>query len=94
MTQTLDLVILSTGLDSLRELRDALAADGRTRLLAGGDDIEQLHEEIKRLRPHVALVTLGAQTDAALRFVERLSTELPQTAVICASRDASPAISS
>ncbi len=90
MTQTLDLVILSTGLDSLRELRDALAADGRTRLLAGGDDIEQLHEEIKRLRPHVALVTLGAQTDAALRFVERLSTELPQTAVICASRDASP----
>jgi pilus assembly protein CpaE len=90
MTQTLDLVILSTGLESLRELRDALAADGRTRLLAGGDDIEQLHEEIKRLRPHVALVTLGAQTDAALRFVERLSTELPQTAVICASRDASP----
>ena len=90
MTQTLDLVILSTGLESLRELRDALAADGRTRLLAGGDDIEQLHEEIKRLRPHVALVTLGAQTDAALRFVERLAAESSQTAVICASRDASP----
>lgn len=90
MTQTLDLVILSTGLDSLRELRDALTADGRTRLLAGGDDIEQLHEEIKRLRPHVVLVTLGAQTDAALRFVERLSAESPQTAIVCASRDASP----
>lgn len=90
MTQTLDLVILSTGLESLRELRDALTADGRTRLLAGGDDIEQLHEEIKRLRPHVALVTLGAQTEAALRFVEKLSAESPQTAVICASRDASP----
>ena len=90
MTQTLDLVILSTGLDSLRELRDALTADGRTRLLAGGDDIEQLHDEIKRLRPHVALVTLGAQTEAALRFVERLSAETPQTAVVCASRDASP----
>jgi pilus assembly protein CpaE len=90
MTQTLDLVILSTGLESLRELRDALAADGRTRLLAGGDDIEQLHEEIKRLRPHVALVTLGAQTEAALRFVERLVAESPHTAVICTSRDASP----
>jgi pilus assembly protein CpaE len=90
MTQTLDLVILSTGLESFRELRDALAADGRTRLLAGGDDIEQLHEEIKRLRPHVALITLGAQTETALRFVERLVAELPQVAVICASRDASP----
>lgn len=90
MTQTLDLVLLSTGLESLRELRDALAADGRTRLLAGGDDIEQLHEEIKRLRPHVVLVTLGAQTEAALRFVERLTAESPHTAVICASRDASP----
>ncbi|MDT5263237.1 MAG: pilus assembly protein CpaE, partial [Acidobacteriota bacterium] len=90
MTQTLDLVILSTGLDALRELRDALAADGRTRLLAGGDDIEQLHEEIKRLRPHVAVVTLGAQVEAALKFVARLSAEMPHVAVICASRDASP----
>ncbi len=35
MTQKLNLVILSTGLDSLRELRDALTADGRARLLGG-----------------------------------------------------------
>jgi pilus assembly protein CpaE len=90
MTQTLNLVILSTGLESFRELRDALAADGRTRLLAGGDDIEQLREEIKRLRPHVALVTLGAQTEQALKFVERLTAEFPQMSVICTSRDASP----
>jgi pilus assembly protein CpaE len=90
MSQTLDLVILSNGLGELRELRDALAADGRTRLLAGGDDIEQLHEEIKRLRPHVAVVTLGAQVEAALKFVARLTEELPQVSVICASRDASP----
>jgi pilus assembly protein CpaE len=90
MSQTLHLVILSTGLASFRELRDALAADGRTRLLAGGDDIEQLNEQVKSLRPHVVLVTLGAQSQAALKFVERLSQESPQTAVICASRDASP----
>lgn len=90
MTQTLDLVILSTDLGSFRELRDALAADGRTRLLAGGDDIEQLHEQVRNLRPHVAVVTLGAQAQAALKFVERLTQESPQTAVICASHDASP----
>jgi pilus assembly protein CpaE len=90
MSQTLDLVILSNGLNELRELRDALSADGRTRLLAGGDDIEQLHEEIKRLRPHVAVVALGAQVEAALKFVARLVEEMPHVAVICASRDASP----
>jgi pilus assembly protein CpaE len=87
----LTFVILSTGLDSFRELRDALAADERTRLLAGGDDAEQLHAEIVRLRPNVAIIALpDANADAALRYVERLSVECPQTAIICASRDASP----
>jgi pilus assembly protein CpaE len=91
MTQALTFVVLSTGLDSFRELRDALAADERTRLLAGGDDVEQLHAEIARLRPNAAIVTLpDANADGALRYVERLSVECPQTAIICASRDASP----
>src|SRR5947209_11569938 len=90
MSQQLDLVILSTGLESFRELRDALAADGRTRLLAGGDDIEQLQEQLRTLRPHLVVVTLGAHAQAALKFVEHLTQESPQTAVICASRDASP----
>ena len=91
MTQALTFVVLSTGLDSFRELRDALAADERTRLLAGGDDAEQLHAEITRLRPNAAIVTLpDANAESALRYVERLSVECPQTAIICASRDASP----
>lgn len=90
MTQKLNLVILSTGLDSLRELRDALTADGRARLLAAGDDIEQLEEQVRALRPHAVVVSLGAQAEAALKFVERLSADSPQTVVICASRDASP----
>lgn len=90
MTQKLNLVILSTGLDSLRELRDALTADGRARLLAAGDDIEQLEEQVRTLRPHAVVVSLGAQAEAALKFVERLSADFPQTVVICASRDASP----
>ena len=87
----LNFVILSTGLDTFKELREALAADERTRLLAGGDDSEQLHTEIVRLRPDAAIVTLPeAQIEATLRYVERLSIECPQTAIICASRDASP----
>ena len=37
MSQQLTFVILSSGLDSLRELRGALAARDHTRLLAAGD---------------------------------------------------------
>ncbi|HEY0079319.1 MAG TPA: AAA family ATPase [Pyrinomonadaceae bacterium] len=90
MSNTLTFVILSTGLDTLKELRSALALSDHTRLLAGGDDAEQLFPEIQRLRPSAAVITLGSEPEAGIRFVERISTECPQTAIICASRDASP----
>jgi len=86
----LSFVILSTGLETLKELRGALASNERTRLLAGGDDAEQLFPEILRLRPSAAVITLGAEVEQTLKFVERLAAECPRTAIICASRDASP----
>ncbi|HEV2882913.1 MAG TPA: AAA family ATPase [Pyrinomonadaceae bacterium] len=86
----LSFVILSTGLETLKELRGALASNERTRLLAGGDDAEQLFPEIVRLRPNAAIITIGAEAERTLKFVERLAAECPQTAIICASRDASP----
>src|SRR5207237_9696643 len=52
---------------------------------------EQRHAAIILLRPTAAIITLpDANAEAALRYVERLSVECPQTAIICASRDASP----
>ncbi|MGH9943140.1 MAG: AAA family ATPase [Pyrinomonadaceae bacterium] len=87
----LSFVILSTGLDSLKELRGALAANENTRLLAAGDDPEQLYPEIVRLKPNAAIVALAAgQPEAGLKFVERLAAECPRTAIICASPNASP----
>ena len=90
MTNTLSFVILSTGLESLKELRGALTSDDRARLLAGGDDAEQLFAELQRLRPDAAVVAIGAEVEPTLRFVERVASECPRTAIICASRDASP----
>jgi hypothetical protein len=43
--QPLTFAILSTGLESLKELRGALGAHEETRLLVAGDDVEQLHPE-------------------------------------------------
>ncbi|HZT60523.1 MAG TPA: AAA family ATPase [Pyrinomonadaceae bacterium] len=90
MSQQLTFVILSAGHDSLRELRGALAATDGARLFAAGDEPEQLLPEIERLRPNAAIVVIGAQPEQSLKFVASVAAASPSTAIICASRDASP----
>ena len=91
MTQPLTFVILSTGLDTFKELRAALATDSRARLLAGGNDAEQVYTEIVNLRPNVVVITMAdASPEQALKMIEKLSVECPQTAIISAARNASP----
>lgn len=89
MTQPLTLVVLSTGLDNFKEIRSALASDSRVHLLAGGNDAEQLHGEIVRLKPSAAIITLGTNPDQAIRLVQRLHSECPSTAIISAAQNAS-----
>src|SRR5919112_3353259 len=86
----LTFAILSTGLESLKELRGALSAHEQTRLLVAGDDADQVYPEIVRLKPNVVVVALGAETEAGLKFVERAAAECPRTAIVCAARDSSP----
>lgn len=91
MTQPLTFVILSTGLDTFKEIRAALATDARARLLAGGDDAEQVYAEIKNLHPSSVIITMSeANSEQALKMIEKLSVESPQTAIISAVRNASP----
>ncbi len=90
MTQPLSFVVLSTGLDNFKEIRAALASDGRAQLLAGGNDPEQLYEEMVRLKPTAAIIALGNNAEQSIRFIQRLNTDSPGTAVISAAQDASP----
>ena len=91
MNQPLTFVILSTGLDTFKEIRAALSTDARARLLAGGDDAEQVYPEIINLRPSAVIITMGAaNSEQALKMIGRLSTESPETAIITAAREASP----
>jgi pilus assembly protein CpaE len=91
MNQLLTFVILSTGLDNFKEIRGALATDSRARLLAGGDDVEQVYPEIINLRPSVVVIAISTgNAEQSLKVMERLSVESPQTAIISAARDASP----
>jgi len=88
MTQPLSIVVLSTGLDNFKEIRSALSTDNRVQLLAGGNDTEQLYEEVMRLKPAAALITLGANADQAIKLIRRLTSESPKTALIAAANNA------
>jgi pilus assembly protein CpaE len=86
----LTFVVLSTGFDTFKAIRAALAADERTRLLAGGDDAEQVFSEIVRLKPSAAIVALDHNPEPALQVVSKIISECPNTVVICASTNSSP----
>lgn len=88
MTQPLTIVVLSTGLDNFKEIRSALSSDNRVQLLAGGNDTEQVYEEVMRLKPAAALITLGANADQAIKLIRRLTCEAPKTVLIAAANNA------
>src|ERR1041384_6076156 len=90
MTQPISVVVLSTGLENYKETRRAITAEEPVKLLAGGNDTDQLYEEIVRLKPDVAIIALGPSADTAVRFIEKLNAECPGTALISAAQDASP----
>ncbi len=89
MTQPLTFVVLSTGLDNFKEIRGALTSDSRVHILAGGNDVEQVHEEIRRLKPSGAIIALGSNSDQAIKLIQKLSSERPSTAIISAAQNAS-----
>ena len=88
MTQ-LTFVVLSTGLENFKEIRAALASDSRVHILAGGNDVEQVHEEIRRLKPSAAIVALGSNSEQAINLIQKLTSERPSTAIISAAQNAS-----
>jgi pilus assembly protein CpaE len=90
MTQPISFVVLSTDLNQFKDIRRALSAEGRAQLLAGGNDTDQLYDEILRLKPAAAIIALGSNPEVALKFIERLNKERPGTAIISAAQDASP----
>jgi pilus assembly protein CpaE len=90
MTEPISVVVLSTGLENFKDIRRALSAEERVKLLAGGNDADQLYEEIVRLKPNAAIIALGPNAEPAVKFIERLNAECPKTTIISASQNASP----
>ncbi len=87
--QPVTLVVLSTDLENFNAIRAAMASDPRARILSGGNDVEQVFEEVSRHKPAAAIVNLGQNAEQAIGLIRRLTAECPGTAVISAARETS-----
>jgi len=90
MKRTLTFIVLSKEEENSKELSRALGSFGGASLLMLSDNAEQVFTEALRLRPSAVIIALPASSEPMLKLVHRISVECPTTAVICASREASP----
>src|ERR1044071_7559019 len=90
MKRTLTFLVLSRDAIDSKDLSRAIGAHAGTSLLMTSDDAEQVFTETCRLRPSAVVINLTHMGEPALKLVQRIVTECPGTAVICASRESSP----
>lgn len=89
MPSSFTCILLSDDQSAAHELRQAITADGRLRLVASSEEAEDVYAKIMRLRPAVLFVALDASAEAGLALVERVAAECPLMPIICASRNSS-----
>jgi pilus assembly protein CpaE len=90
--QELTFVIMGKHPEALREILDLLTASPRTRLLASCADPDQFRADLLRLRPAAAIVLMdAANQEKDFSLLRQLVAACPETAIISAALDASPA---
>jgi pilus assembly protein CpaE len=90
MKRNLTLLLLSKDAAEAREMTRAFGNHAGVSVLMSTDDAEQVFTETLRLRPAAVVLNLAHMGEPALKLVQRITTECPSTAVICASRESSP----
>lgn len=89
MTQPLTFVILAAEALAARELRDALEADPRARVITVCRTPQQAYAEMVRLRPAAVVLELGRQPEIIWQLCQQIREVAPETVVICAAAAAS-----
>jgi pilus assembly protein CpaE len=90
--RSLTFITMGRDPEALREINNALASSARARLLAECADPDQVLGDVLRLHPSAAVIVLEANAEKGLALIKQLATQCPDTAVITAARDASPAL--
>ena len=77
----------------LEEVKTALTASGRVRILSSWTSAEEMVADVTRLRPTAALLILDSRIpESGFALIKKLLAASPGTAIITAARDASPAL--
>ena len=91
--QPLTFIILGNNPETLEEVKTALTASGRARILSNWTSADEMVADVIRLRPSAALLILDSQIpESGFSLIKKLLTACPGTAIITAARDASPAL--
>lgn len=76
-----------------KEIREALSATSRARVLAESQDAETLLVDTMRLRPAAVIIVLEADaSEKTFSLIKKLGASVPETAIITAASNASPAL--
>jgi pilus assembly protein CpaE len=90
MKRNLTFILLSKDPADSKEITRALSNYAGASLLMQTDDPQQAFTETARLRPTALIINFAQIGDPGLKLVQGVTAECPKSAVICASRDASP----
>ena len=91
--QQLTLVTFSKSLDASKELKEALGANSRVRLLNASQTVEDLLSDVIRLHPAVIVIHVTAATaEQDFELVKQLSSKNPNTAIIATSHESLPSL--
>ncbi|MBA3356138.1 MAG: AAA family ATPase [Pyrinomonadaceae bacterium] len=91
--QALTFITMGSKPEASKEIRDALVGNARARLLADCDDPDQLLADVLRLRPSAVIIILELENlEKEFVLIKQLAATCPETAIISAARDASPAL--
>jgi pilus assembly protein CpaE len=88
-TQLITIVVLSKDLDDFNAIRAALNKDSRAKLISGGNDPDQVYEVVTQHKPSAAIISLSADGDRAIKLIQRLNADCPNTAIISAAKETS-----
>ena len=70
-----------------------MAGSGRAHLLADCQTLEQMLADVTRLQPSAAVITVGpGNSEKEFVLIKQLAAACPDTAIICAAQDPSPAM--
>jgi pilus assembly protein CpaE len=90
MKRNLTFILLSKDPTDSKEITRALSNHPGASLLMVTDDPQQAFTETARLRPTVLIINFAQIGDPGLKLIQNVTAECPKSAVICASREASP----